>query len=110
MQFRLKPLRLVARITPVLVSEEPPVQVVASLHIHSNDSSLIVPWERFGVVPKLAKDCDFFLGQPVVILPCVLEVVNSPVLTRFGEVLDVHGPGVVVSLDRKDLNGGVGSK
>jgi len=80
------------------------------LHIHGDDSSLLVPWERLRVVAKLAKGYNFFLGQPILILPCVFEMVDSPVFTSFGEVLYVHRPGVVVSLDGKDLHGGVGTK
>ena len=110
MQFRLEPLDLVARVTSILVGEKPPVQVVASLHIHGDDSSLLVPWERLRVVAELAKGCDFFLSQPILILPCVFEMVDGPVLASLGKVLYVHRPGIVVSLDGEDLHGGVGPK
>lgn len=58
------------------VVHKPPVLVVASLGVKTDDLGLGVELEWLRVVPELGKDCLLVLGQPVGVSPSVLQVVD----------------------------------
>jgi len=55
----LQPLELVSRVTPII--QEPPVQVIARLHVDPDDFALWVEFEWLRVISPLAKHFDLLL-------------------------------------------------
>lgn len=98
----LQPVELVSWISSII--KEPPVQVVASLHVDTNNSPLRVEFERLWVVTPLPEHLNLILTEPSFVSPALFKVVNCPVTVNLWKILNIHGPCVVVSLDWVDLN------
>jgi len=101
-EFLFKPSNLISWIRPLI--EEPPVQVVASLHVDANHCSLWVEWEWFRVVSPLTEDFLFGSRKPIGTSPTIFEVVDWPVSIWSLKFLDIDRPSVMITLNWEDLD------
>ena len=103
-QLLLKPLDFMAWVFSVCLVKQPPVQVVACLHVHGDYLALGVVRHWLAVVPVLAEDFDLFCTQELGIRPVFCKLVDLEVGVWLGEVLNVDGPCIVVSKSREDAD------
>ena len=103
-QLSFEPVKLLTWISSIL--EKPPVKIVTSLHVNTNNMTFVGELERLSVVSKLNEYLLLFLIQPVGIDPTVSKMVNLVVGSRFVEVLDIDWPSIMITLDRVNLNVG----
>jgi hypothetical protein len=76
-QLVFKPLELVTWIIPVV--QQPPVKVVACLHIKTNHLALWVELKWLCVVSVLLKDLDLVEGEPCRRSPTLFEMIYCPI-------------------------------
>ena len=103
-KFMLKPFELLSRIGAIGIRKQPPVEIIAGLRVHRNHFSSPIEWERFWIVTVLAKNLNFFLSQPVGILPSIFQVVDGVILTRLWEIMNIYRPRIMVTNNGKDRN------
>lgn len=106
LQLSFKPLELMTWISSVL--KEPPVKIVTSLHVDTNNVTFVTELERFSVVSIFDKNFLFVLIKPVGIDPAVGKVVNFVISFRSIKILDIYWPSVMISLNGVNLNIGFG--
>ena len=73
-QLLLKPRNLMSRV--LSVRKEPPIEIVAGLHIDSDNLSFCVERHWLGVVTVLGEDLVLLIGEPVLANPRVIKVVD----------------------------------
>lgn len=107
-QLSFKPLKLLTWISSVL--QEPPVKIVTSLHVNTNNMTFVTELERLSVVSPLKEDFLLVFRQPVGIDPAISKMVDLVVGSRFVEVLNIDWPSIMITLDRVNLNIGINKR
>lgn len=92
------------------VVQQPPIHIIAALHIQANDSSFWIEVKLFGVVSKLSKKIWFFLGEPIFIGPARSEMIDSIITIWLCEIFNINWPSIMITLNWVDLNSWIGSE
>jgi hypothetical protein len=96
-ELRFQPLDLEFWISSIGLVDQPPVHVIASLHVQADNFSFWVEWEWLREESVLTEGIAFIVRQQVLASPCWSNMVDGIVCVWTAEILDIDWPGIMIA-------------